>query len=69
MVTISSEAEGVSIRFSFQVGIGVTYGNFLLNSWISRHKNTTVLLLFKLICRPPSIYTSVMKASIMLHVT
>ena len=46
---------GVSIRFSFQIGIGVTYDNFFVNSWMSRHKSTTVLLLFKWIYRPPSI--------------
>ena len=46
---------GVSIRFSFQIGIGVTYDNFFVNSWMSCHKSTTVLLLFKWIYRPPSI--------------
>ena len=57
MVTMQSDAEGVSIRFSCQVGIGVTYENFFVNSWISRHKNTIVLLLFKRIYWPPSIQT------------
>ena len=46
---------GVSIRFSFQIGIGVTYDNFFVNFWMLRHKSTTVLLLFKWIYRPSSI--------------
>ena len=42
---------GLALKF----GIGVTYDNFFVNSWMSRHKSTTVLLLFKWIYRPPSI--------------
>ena len=32
MVTMYSEGEGVSIRFSFQVGVGVTYDSFFVKT-------------------------------------